>query len=317
MAKTCFVLDPWERIKPYKDSSVALMAEAQARGYEVYTALFSDFSVLDGAPLVSARRTRLSSDILEQKTATAPHIVQDPEESLPVEMFESVFIRKDPPFDSDYFSLTLLLSPLEGRVKFVNSPRGLRDVSEKLVATRFSEFTPATLATYSVEAARAFAAERAGVVLKPSYFGAGAGVLKSAADDPEFAAGFAATLATEPKGPVIVQEFLPEISAGDVRVMLIGGVVEGALGRRPAEGEFRANIAAGGSEAPAELTERQRAICAQIAPFLVENGIFFAGVDFIGDYLIEINVTSPTLIQELRRVASLDMAKLIWERLEE
>ncbi len=315
MAKCCFVLDPLDRIKPYKDSSVALMVEAEARGLEVYAAEFSDFSIENGAVRVFARRTRTENGIFEQKAAVAPFFRQDAAETLDVDGFGFVFIRKDPPFDRDYLSLTLVLSNCEDRVRIVNAPRGLRDVSEKLVVTRFSDFAPQTLVTYSAEKARAFAAERAGVVLKPSYFGAGAGVMKSAADDPNFARDFEATLATEPRGPVIVQEFLPEISKGDTRVMMIDGVVEGAVGRRPAEGEFRANIAAGGSEVAAELTDRQRAVCAEIGPFLRAHGIFFAGVDFIGDWLIEINVTSPTLIQELRRVTGVDIAKVIWDRL--
>lgn len=314
--KCCFILDPIEKLKPYKDSSLALMHEAQRRGFEVYAAGFSDASILNGRPELSARRVAMSDGLLSEKTAAAPHYVEHAAEIIPVEAFGAVFIRKDPPFDSDYFSLTLMLdAAAEGATRFVNAPRGLRDVSEKLVATRFAKHAPKTLATYSTERARAFAAAFEGVVLKPSYFGAGEGVEKSAASDPEFDAAFARTLATEPKGPVIVQEFLPEIVDGDCRVMIIAGAVEGAVGRRPADGEFRANIAAGGSEFAVELSPKQSAICAEIGPFLTSRGIFFAGADFIGDRLIEINVTSPTLIHELRRVSGLDMAAVIWNKL--
>ena len=316
MSKCCFVIDPFEKLKPYKDSSVALMFEAQQRGMTVYAAEFGDFAVRNGAVEVMARKTLLTEALFEQKSIAPPYGEQHAPETVPLDDLDYVFIRKDPPFDSDYLSLTLLLSTHKGATTFVNAPRGLRDVSEKLVATRFAEFTPDTLVTYSADQARAFAANYDGVVLKPAYFGAGDGVKKSAASDSDFEAHFMETLHTEPRGPVIVQQFLPDVAQGDTRVMIIDGVVEGALGRMPAEGEFRANIAAGGKEVARDLTARQREVCAAIGPFLMEEGVRFAGVDFIGDYLIEINVTSPALILELKRVAGIDMAAIIWDRLQ-
>ncbi|MEM9422291.1 MAG: glutathione synthase, partial [Pseudomonadota bacterium] len=161
-----------------------------------------------------------------------------------------------------------------------------------------------------------FAKKHEKVVLKPSYFGAGSGVVLSAADDPDFGGHIQTILDIEPKGPVIAQGFLPEVADGDTRVMMLNGEVMGAVGRRPPEGEFRANIAQGGTEFAPTLSNAQRAIAKEVGAFLVEHGIVYAGLDFIGNHLIEMNVTSPTLVQELRRVGGPDMSKLIWDHLE-
>ena len=315
MKKCCFLLDPLEKLKPYKDSSIALMLEAQNRGIEVYAAAFHALSIEDGRVRVHAQKVALAEDAASHKTVGPETFTLSPFSDAPLEDFGALFIRKDPPFDSDYFSLTLIASTHNAPIVYVNDPRGLREISEKLVATRFPEYTPSTLVTYSLEAAHAFADNHGAVVMKPAYFGAGDGVKRSAVSDADFETIFQEVLDTRPTGPVIVQEFLPEVEKGDTRVMLINGKVEGAVGRKPAEGEFRANIAAGGSEVAAELTPRQREICDAIGPYLVQHGIRFAGVDFIGDYLIEINVTSPTLIQELKRVGGPDIAKVIWDSL--
>ena len=315
MQKCAFLLDPLDKLKPYKDSSIALMLEAQERGVEVYAGEFSDLSIEEGRVYLTAPKVTLSAEAARHKKVEPSTYQLSEKQRTPLDEMGAVFTRKDPPFGSDYFSLTQILSAHRGRVAFVNDPAGLREISEKLVATRFPEFTPKTLVTYSLEEARAFAARHGGVVIKPAYFGAGDGVKKSAATDADFADIFQGVLDTEPHGPAILQEFLPEVAKGDTRVMIINGRVEGAVGRQPAEGEFRANIAAGGSEVAAELTERQQEICAVIGPYLTQHGVRFAGADFIGDYLIEINVTSPTLIQELKRVGGPDIAKVIWDGL--
>lgn len=317
MTSCCFLIDPLATLKPYKDSSIALMFEAQRRGHTVFVAEFSDVSVALGQVRISCRRLTLADDATTRKTVEPDAFGLSERLDTPLDAFGQVFIRKDPPFDPDYFSLTLLLSVNGDQTVFVNDPRGLREISEKIVAARFSQFTPKTLLTYSVETARDFAGAFAAVVLKPAYFGAGDGVAKSAADDADFAQKFDAVAKTEPLGPVIVQEFLPIVAQGDTRVMMIDGEAVGAVGRMPAEGEFRANIAAGGHEFAVELSARQAEICQALRPLLVESGVRFAGVDFIGEHLIEVNVTSPTLIQELKRVSGLDMAALIWDRLEQ
>ena len=233
-----------------------------------------------------------------------------------LEQYDAIFIRKDPPFDSDYMSVCLLLDPLVGQVKFVNSPRGLRIISEKLTAFLFSDTTPASLATYQLDDALEFAKQFDKVVLKPSYFGSGTGVRSSSATDPEFKQHLEFILNTEPKGPAIIQEFLPEVKNGDTRLMLLNGEILGAVGRKPPEGDFRANIAQGGSEFAVDINQTQRDIALKVGQLMKEQGIIYAGLDFIGDKFIEVNVTSPTLIRELRRVGGPDGSKLIWDFIE-
>jgi len=233
-----------------------------------------------------------------------------------IEHFDRVFIRKDPPFDSQYLALTYLLDRPGHDGRFINAPRGIREVNEKLFATRYSDWTPQTLVTWSFEEALRFARQYEKVVIKPSYFGSGKGVSLSSHSHPDFASTFATTLALEPVGPVLVQQYLPEGKGGDTRVMLLDGVPLAAVGRRPAPGEFRANIALGGEAIRVEISAEQRRIATDIGKDLTELGIVFAGLDFIADKLIEINVTSPTLMQELQRVSGFDMAASLLDRVE-
>ena len=311
-----FVIDPLASLKPKKDSSLALMVEAVRRKHQVAICEFSQISFEKGGIYVDATFVNVSPELLEQATPTAHVVPTGPKRRVNVEQLDRVFIRKDPPFDSHYLALMYLLDRPGHAGRFINSPQGIRDVNEKLFVTRYGAFTPETLVTWSFEEAAEFARQYEKVVLKPSYYGSGKGVSLSSHSDPNFNATFASTLALEPLGPVLVQQYLPEGKGGDTRVMLLDGVPLAAVGRRPAPGEFRANIALGGEAVAVEIRPEQRRIATELGKDLAQLGILFAGLDFIGDKLIEINVTSPTLMQELRRVSGFDMAERILDRVE-
>jgi glutathione synthase len=315
-----FLIDPLATLKPKKDSSIALMVEAARRGHEVWIFEFAHVSVENGAIFADATEVRVSPEVLSSSTATTHVLPAGPARRMHIEHFDRVFIRKDPPFDSQYLALTYLLDRPGHEGRFINAPRGIREVNEKLFATRYgnakSDFTPQTLVTWSFEEAQRFARQYEKVVIKPSYFGSGKGVSLSSHSHPDFASTFATTLALEPVGPVLVQQYLPEGKEGDTRVMLLDGVPLAAVGRRPAPGEFRANIALGGEAIRVEISAEQGRIAVEIGRDLTRLGIVFAGLDFIGDKLIEINVTSPTLMQELQRVSGFDMAASILDRIE-
>lgn len=315
--RACFFVDTIMGMAPYKDSSLDMMMEAQARGHEVWAAQgFHGVSAGTDTVLGKAQTVHFADHVRDTKALTAQTTTLGELTYVDLATMDVIFIRNDPPFGMDYLSMALLLSPLEGKVQFINRPSGLRVISEKLSALHFPAAAPATLASYDVDALRQFAEQHEKVVLKPAYFGAGTGVMVSAATDPDFDTHVQTILTLAPRGPVIAQGFLPEVVDGDTRVMMLDGEVIAALGRKPPEGDFRANIAMGGTEFAVDLSAKQRAVAAEIGPFLVAHGIIYAGLDFIGDHLIEINVTSPTLIQELRRVGGPDMSQKIWDYLE-
>ncbi|MET0544764.1 MAG: glutathione synthase [Caulobacterales bacterium] len=315
--RACFIIDPIEKLKPKKDSSIDLMIEAASRGYQVDFCLYNDVNAGSEGVSGEVRSIEMSPDIRATYKWDPSLAKIGAARNANFADYDVIFIRKDPPFDDGYFSLTLLLEPLEKKVVFVNSPRGVRTVSEKLSALHFAEFTPPTFASYSVERLRTFAQRFDKVVLKPCYLGSGEGVVVSYAADEKFKDYVEFILDRAPRGPVIAQAFLPEIVDGDTRVMMIDGEPIAALGRKPSEGDFRANIAVGGTEFFVEPTPAQMTIAKTIGGFLRENKIIFAGIDLIGEKLIEINVTSPTLIQELRRVGGPDISKKLWDALEQ
>lgn len=293
------------------------MLEGQRRGHAIAFCELQNISLSNANSLVSTRTITLSSDIREHKKLASHHVNIGDVERHVVSDYDVVFIRKDPPFDTRFLALTFLLTPLENKVRFVNSPSGLRNISEKLSAFLFADYTPETLVSFDADHLLSFARRFDKVVLKPAFLASGKGILLSSAGDENFVKYVDLIMKRVPEGPVIVQAFLPEVVDGDTRVMVLDGRPIAALGRKPAAGDFRANIAAGGTEFAAEISKRQRHISGQVGDFLKTNGIVFAGLDFIGDKLIEINVTSPTLIQELRRVSGFDMSIRIFDYLED
>ncbi|MFO0616928.1 MAG: glutathione synthase [Polyangiaceae bacterium] len=294
-----FVMDTLDRVNPEKDTSFAFIAAAEARGHEALHARIQDLSVLRGAPSARVRRVRT----LE----VAPFITLDLDHAtVPLADVDAVFIRKDPPFDAAYLYATLLLEHARGEGNrrgpvIVNDPRGLRDANEKLYAMNFSDWTPTTLVTADRDAIFEFVASVGGnAVIKPLDGAGGSGVMMLRKDDKN-ARAIVDVLTYEGARLAMVQEFLPSVTEGDKRVLLLDGEPLGAILRVPRGDDLRSNIHVGGSVVPTELTAKERELVKAIAPRLRRDGLIFVGLDVIGERLTEVNVTSPTGIQELGR----------------
>jgi glutathione synthase len=239
---------------------------------------------------------------------TAPHAVFGATEDVRLADVEAVFIRKDPPFDTPYLYTTLLLERVRGRTVVINDPRGLREANEKLYALNFAKYMPRTIVTSSEEQIFAFVKEVGGRgVIKPLDLAGGSGVMMLVPDDKN-ARGIVQLLTEDGTRLAMVQEFLPEVTQGDKRVLLLDGEVLGAINRIPRSDDFRSNIHVGGSVEPYELTKAELAMVADIAPRLKQDGLIFVGLDVIGGKLTEVNVTSPTGIQQLSQHQGRDIA---------
>lgn len=300
-------MDPIEKMIVSHDTSLALMVEAQSRGHEIWWWAPTDLFYENGA--VKARARHVSVSLNEQKHyETHETVVRN------VDDFDVILVRQDPPFDMGYISNTYLLELSKTLV--VNPPLGIRNISEKMSILQFPELTPKTWVGSDVESLQTFAKNFDQVVLKILFMMGGDGVIKLATNDPEFRTKAQAFIAAAGREPILAQEFLPAVSGGDKRVFVIAGEPFAALRRLPKEGDFRANLAVGGKAAPGEVDDDDRAIVAAVAPLLKREGIIFAGLDVIAGKLIEINVTSPTLAQELKRFSGLDLPKAFWDRVE-
>lgn len=291
-----FVMDTLDRVTHDKDTTFAFIQSAQARGHESYHCLPKDLYVIGGEVYATVHRI----EILDRW----PYIILQ-KESGPRRMrlaeTEAVFIRKDPPFDQAYFYATLLLESARGGPLLINDPRGLRDANEKLYALHFPEWTPRTLVTADRDVIHDFVRDIGGhAVIKPLDGAGGMGVMQLRSDDKN-ARAIADMLTAEGQKLAMVQEFLPAVTVGDKRVLLLDGEPLGAILRVPRHDEIRSNIHVGGSVVPTDLTPREADLVRAIAPKLREDGLIFVGLDVIGERLTEVNVTSPTGIQELGR----------------
>lgn len=300
-------MDPIESMIVNHDTSLALMVEAQARGHEVWWWAPNDLFYESGVIKARARRVSVSFD--EKK-----HYETHEEKIRAVDDFDVVLVRQDPPFDMGYVSNTYLLELTKALV--VNPPQGIRNISEKMSILQFPELTPETWVGSDVDALEAFAKRFDQVVLKVLFLMGGDGVIKLAVSDPDFHTKAAAFIKAAGREPILAQEFMPAVSGGDKRVFVIGGEPFAALKRMPKAGDFRANLHVGGQAVAGELDDADRAIVKAVAPLLEREGIVFAGLDVIAGKLIEINVTSPTLAQELKRLSGLDLPKAFWDRVE-
>ncbi|MDX2259534.1 MAG: glutathione synthase [Hyphomicrobiaceae bacterium] len=307
MTRLAVQIDPLDRLNIASDTSVALMAEGQARGVTIET--FQPASLSFDSGTLSALLTPTRIDL----AASQPFTLGTPRRA-PLAGFDLVFVRQDPPFDMAYYANTCLLGLLPQSVRVLNAPHAIRNTHEKLSALAFPHLMAQTLVTRDRDEIAAFAGRHEAIVLKPLSMFGGEMVVKSRAGDPALPGHLDRLLAFSAE-PIIAQEFLPGVKTGDRRVMMLEGQPVGALGRLPPEGGFIANIHSGGRPVLAQLNEREAAICAEVGERLVAWGIFFAGLDLIDGHLSEINVTSPTLVQELRRVGGPDIAKLYWDRL--
>ncbi|MGV9007110.1 MAG: glutathione synthase, partial [Brevundimonas sp.] len=226
-----------------------------------------------------------------------------------------ILMRQDPPFDMAYVTATYLLETVHPKTLVVNDPAEVRSAPEKLLVTQFPGLTPPTLISSDPVALVAFHKKHGDVVLKPLHGAGGSGVIRLKADDPNLEA-LIEIHAVGSRDPLVIQKFIPAVSKGDKRILLIDGVPVGAINRIPAAGQVRSNLHVGGTAAPVELTARDRAICAAIGPTLKARGLIFVGIDVIGDWLTEINVTSPTGAQQLKAFTGVDAAALMWDAIE-
>ena len=288
-----FVMDPAESMTPDKDTTFAFLRGAGALGHVSWHCLASQISLRGADGFATARPIAVSD--------AAPHVALGAPERLELTSFDAIFVRKDPPFDAHYLYLTQQLDRVKDRVLVVNDPRGIRDANEKLFAFNFQEHTPRSLASASPKEILEFVDEVGGsAVLKPLDGAGGSGVVTLTLGDRN-ARSLVDVWTHEGKRLAIVQEYEPAVRVGDKRVLLLEGRALGAILRVPREDDVRANIHAGGTVKPTELTPAEAAIVGAVGPRLLEHGLFFVGLDLIGEKLIEVNVTSPTGIQELAR----------------
>ncbi len=304
------IMDPIEGIRIHKDSTFAMLLEAQARGWRLHYALQQDLFQTQG-------RTQVRSRPLKVRDDPAGWFELGEAASGPAERFAVILMRKDPPFDMDYIYTTYLLDqPAAAGSLVVNRPDTLRNANEKLAATRFPALCPPVLVAADAREINRFIDEQGDVILKPLDGMGGASIFRVGPQDPNRNV-IIETLSRHGRRQLMAQRFIPEIREGDKRILVIDGEpVPHALARIPGEGETRGNLAAGGLGVGRELSERDREIVAQLAPWLRENGILFAGLDVIGDYLTEINITSPTCIRELDRIYSINIAGQLLDRIE-
>ncbi len=306
--RVAFQMDPIEAVDIRADSTFRIALEAERRGHSVmvYT---PDQLVFDaGRVLARARPVTL-------QPVEGAHVSFGAAEVVDLATLDVVWLRQDPPFDMSYITSTHLLDMIHPATLVVNDPFWVRNYPEKLLVLRFPELTPPTMIARDLATIRAFRAEHGDVILKPLYGNGGAGVFRLDPNDRNLAS-LHEMFTTISREPLIVQKYLPAVSAGDKRIILVDGEPIGAINRVPAEGETRSNMHGGGRPEKVAMTERDHEICAAIGPLLREKGQIFVGIDVIGAWLTEINVTSPTGLQELERFDGTNGAGLIWEAIE-
>ena len=305
-----FVMDPVSTVIVDEDTSFVLMLEAQSRGHHIDHCLPSDVGLRGQQVIARVRRATMERD------ASAPIKLG---ETVDVDLcdVDAVFIRKDPPFTDAYLWLTLVLDHLEGRTLVVNSPRGLREANEKLYAHHFPEIVPPTIMTSHKDEVLRFLKDVGGkAVIKPIDGHGGEGVFVLATGDPNLH-GLIEAVTHLGRRNAIVQALIPEVyDRGDKRILLVDGDLLGVVGRVPRKGDIRSNVHVGGSATSASIDDADREIIATIRPRLVADGLFFVGLDVIGGRLIEVNVTSPTLIQQMSRLDGRNLSATVIDRLE-
>lgn len=302
-------MDPVESIDINGDSSFALGLEAEARGHALYFYEPRHLSLIDRRVIAKARPLSLRREVGNHATVGAP-------EAIDLAKVDVVLMRQDPPFDMSYITATHILDHIHPETLVVNDPAEVRNAPEKLFATHFDGLMPPTLITADKEELEGFRSRHKDIILKPLYGNGGAGVFRLKPDDENFNS-LVEMFSERSREPIIAQAYLPEVRAGDKRIILVNGEPAGAINRIPAEGEARSNMHVGGRAVAVDLSPRDREICEAIGPTLREKGLIFVGIDVIGNYLTEINVTSPTGIQEIQRFGGADIAALIWDVIEE
>jgi glutathione synthase len=291
------------------DSTFALMLEGERRGHRLFHYTPDRLAMKDGR--VSARVEKVSV-----RDVPGDHFTLETGEERDLSTFDVVHLRQDPPFDMGYITTTHLLERIHPKTLVVNDPGFVRNAPEKLFVTEFTDLTPPTLITRDRGEIVAFREEHGDIILKPLYGNGGAGVFRIAGGD-ENLASLLEIFEDAFREPFVVQRYLPAVRKGDKRIILVDGRAVGAINRIPAAGEARSNMHVGGRPEPVEMTRRDNEICERIGPVLKERGLIFVGIDVIGDYLTEINVTSPTGIREVKKFGGADIAALVWDAVEE
>jgi len=301
-------MDPIGAVNIHADSTFRIALEAQARGHRLFYYTPDRLAFVEGRVIARGWPIELRREV-------GNHVTYGAEAEVDLADVDVVWLRQDPPFDMGYITTTHLLEMIHPRTLVVNDPFWVRNSPEKLLVLRFPDLIPATAIARDLATIRAFKARHGDVILKPLYGNGGAGVFRLDADDRNLAALHELFMSIN-REPLIVQKFLPDVSKGDKRIILVDGEPVGAINRVPQAGETRSNMHAGGRPEQVGLTERDLEICAAIGPVLREKGQVFVGIDVIGDYLTEINVTSPTGIQELERFDGTNAAERIWQVIE-
>ena len=303
-------MDPLASINIAGDSTFALMLSAQARGHRLFEYGADALNYRDGRVWAQARPVTVRRVAGDHFTAGEPVLLDLGRDA------DVVLMRQDPPFDLGYITATHLLERLQGQTLVVNDPAQVRNAPEKLFVLDYARFMPPTLITRSLDEARAFLAEHGEIVVKPLHGNGGKAIFRVGADGANLSALIEVFNMTW-REPHMVQAFLPAVAQGDKRIVLVDGEVAGAINRLPGEGEIRSNLAVGGSAVATTLTAREREICAALGPELKRRGLLFVGIDVIGgEWLTEINVTSPTGIVAIERFDGADVAGMIWDAIE-
>jgi glutathione synthase len=306
--RVAFQMDAIEDVNIDADSTFRIAEEAQARGHALFFYLPDNMWFDDGTVWASGHS-------MELRRERGNHVTLGPVETVPLTAFDVVWLRQDPPFDMGYITTTHLLDLVHPRPLVVNDPFWVRNYPEKLLVLRFPDLIPATTIARNPAALKAFKARYGDIIVKPLYGNGGAGVFRLGPEDRNLNA-LVETFAAINREPLIAQEYLPAITAGDKRIILIEGEAVGAINRVPQSGETRSNMHVGGRAEKAELTDRDREICAAIGPTLRDHGQVFVGIDVIGDRLTEINLTSPTGLQEMERFDGRNYTAALWEAIE-
>jgi glutathione synthase len=301
-------MDPIETVNIDADSTFVLALEAQARGHRLWHYLPRDLSLKNRRVVAEARPLQVRRERGNHHTFGAPL-------ELDLAQVDVVLLRQDPPFDMAYITSTHLLEHVHPRTLVVNDPVSVRNAPEKLFVTHFEGVMPPTLITARLDEIAAFRAEHADIIVKPLFGNGGAGVFHIKPGDENLNSLYEMFTAAS-REPLIVQRYVPEVRRGDKRIILVEGEPLGAVNRVPKEGEARSNLHVGGTATKTELSPREREICRIIGPELKRRGMVFVGIDVIGDYLTEINVTSPTGLQEIARLDGIHIEKAIWDAIE-
>ena len=308
MLNVAVQMDPIERINIRGDLTFALLLEAQARGHALTYYTPDRLAQAGGRVFASVQGLTVRDEV-------GNHFTLGELRRIELSSLDVILLRQDPPFDLAYITTTHLLERIHPKTLVVNDPAHVRNAPEKVFVTEFPDLMPPTLITRDLAEIKAFRAEHGDIVMKPLYGHGGGAVFRVLRDDLNFGSLYD-MFATTFREQWVVQAWLPAVKDGDKRIILVDGVYAGAVNRVPAADDLRSNMVRGGSPKETELTPREREICERLGPHLRERGLLLVGIDVIGDYLTEINVTSPTGIRAVKNVGGPDIAKLVWDKIE-